>query len=285
MTSATGQRRLSGTRTSRSGSRAAWSETASVNCGPSAVRRRIPGTTPDVETVMWRAPSPNRRRSFSASMAASTRSRLSSGSPMPMNTMLVRRCPAADQPAGRRPHLVDDLGHLEVAPEAELAGRTERAADRAAGLARDAQRVTLARSRPRRVVHQDRLDERPVGQPMERLLGQPAVRLAHLGIGDGVEAERRVERLAQRGRQRPDVGRGLRASPRHTASPIWRARYTGSPRSTSQAVSSSVVRPEIPGRSSRVTSPMLAHDCRRSPDVLAATPPRSCAHRRPAAPR
>ena len=96
--------------------------------------------------------------------------------------------PGRDQPARRDAHLVDDLGHLEVAPEAELAGRAERAADRAAGLARDAQRVALARSGPRRVVHQDRLDEGPVGQPMERLLGQPAIRLAHLGIGDGVEA-------------------------------------------------------------------------------------------------
>ena len=121
-------------------------------------------------------------------MAASTRSRLSSGSPMPMNTMLVSRCPAATSRRDADAHLVDDLGHLEVAPEAELAGRAERAADRAAGLARDAQRVALARSGPRRVVHQDRFDEGPVGQPMERLLGQPAVGLAHLGLGDGVEA-------------------------------------------------------------------------------------------------
>ena len=42
-------------------SRAAWSETASVNCGPSAVSRRMPGTTPEVDTVMCRAPRPNRR--------------------------------------------------------------------------------------------------------------------------------------------------------------------------------------------------------------------------------
>ena len=40
--------------------------------------------------------------------------------------------------------LVDDLGRLEVAAEAELAGRAERAADGAAGLARDAQGVPLA---------------------------------------------------------------------------------------------------------------------------------------------
>ena len=58
MTVATGQRRFNGTSTSRSASRAACSETARVNCGPSAVSRRIPGTTPEVETVMWRAPEP-----------------------------------------------------------------------------------------------------------------------------------------------------------------------------------------------------------------------------------
>ena len=134
--------------------------------------------------------------------------------------------PGRDQPARRRAHLVDDLGHLEVAPEAELAGRTERAADRAAGLARDAQRVALARSGPGRVMHQDRFDEGPVSQPMERLLGQPAIRLAHLGIGDRVEAERRVEGLAQRGRQRPDVGRGAR---HHRATPRRRSGGPGTP--------------------------------------------------------
>ena len=45
--------------------------------------------------------------------------------------------------------LVDDLGGLEVPREAQLAGRAERAADRAAGLARDAQRVPLALAAPR----------------------------------------------------------------------------------------------------------------------------------------
>ena len=59
------------------------------------------GHDPDVDTVMCRAPSPNRRGSFSASTAASTRSRLSNGSPMPMNTMLVRCCPSP--PGAARP--------------------------------------------------------------------------------------------------------------------------------------------------------------------------------------
>ena len=109
---------------------------------------------------MCRAPSPNRRRSLSASIAASTRSRLRSGSPMPMNTMLVRRRLGRETARGEA-DLVHDLGDLEVASEAKLTGRAERAADRTTGLARDAQRVPLARSRPRRIVHQDRLDEGP----------------------------------------------------------------------------------------------------------------------------
>ena len=50
---------------------------------------------PDVETVLCRAPSPNRRVSLSAAIDSSTRSRLRSGSPMPMNTMFVRRLPSA----------------------------------------------------------------------------------------------------------------------------------------------------------------------------------------------
>ena len=53
------------------------------------------------------------------------------------------------EPALRVARLVDDLGDLEVAPEPELARRAERAADRTAGLARDAQRVPLARAAPR----------------------------------------------------------------------------------------------------------------------------------------
>ena len=64
-----------------------------------------------------------------------------------------------DQPAGRVPDLVDDLGGLEVASEPELARRAERAADGAADLARDAQGVPLPGSPPCRVVHQHGLDQ------------------------------------------------------------------------------------------------------------------------------
>ena len=160
---------------------------------------------------MCRAPSPNRRRSLSASMAASTRSRLSSGSPIPMNTMFVSRWPAAVSRRDGEADLVDDLGDLQVAREPELAGRAERAADGAPGLARDAQRVALARARPRRVVHQDRFDERAVGEPVERLLGQAAVGVRELGVGDGVEAERGLQLGAQR---RPAASASRRSSRR-----------------------------------------------------------------------
>src|SRR5919106_6327553 len=50
--------------------------------------------------------------------------------------------------------LVDDLGGLEVATEAELTRRAERAAHGAAGLARDAERVPLALTATSRVVHE-----------------------------------------------------------------------------------------------------------------------------------
>ena len=206
---------------------------------------------------MCRAPSPNRRRSLSASMAASTRSRLSSGSPIPMNTMLVSRWPSAVEAPRREADLVDDLGDLEVAPEPELAGRAERAADGAAGLARDAQRVALARAGPRRVVHQHRFDERAVGQPVERLLGQAAVGFRELGLGDGVEAERGLELGAQR---RPAASASRRSSrscrPTRHRRPGGRGRRARS-RSASHAASASGVSPDNPGRCVRGHRSML----------------------------
>jgi len=47
------------------------------------------------------------------------------------------------QPPRRVPGLVDDLGRVQVAREAELTRGAERAADRAPGLARDAQRAAV----------------------------------------------------------------------------------------------------------------------------------------------
>ena len=156
--------------------------------------------------------------SLSASIAASTRSRLSSGSPMPMNTMLVRRWPSATSRREAKRTWSTISATSRSRPNPSSPGGAERAADRAAGLARDAQGVPFARPGPRRVVHQDRLDERAVAEPVERLLGQPAVGVLQLGVGDGVEAEVGVERLAEGGGQRQElVGRGRSRRPRRAS--------------------------------------------------------------------
>ena len=146
--------------------------------------------------------------SLSASTAASTRSRLSSGSPIPMNTMFGQPLAVGGQAPRGMADLVDDLGGLEVAPEPELAGRAERAADRAAGLARDAQRVPLTAPGACRVVHQDRFDERAVVEPVERLLGQAAVGDPQLGVGRRCRGgrSRRAPRGARRGASRSSAG-------------------------------------------------------------------------------
>ena len=73
-----------------------------------------------------------------------TRSTLSSGSPMPMKTTFVTRRPSGARRRCQKRDLVDDLGGLEVAQEAQLPGGAERAAHRAAGLAGDAHGGALA---------------------------------------------------------------------------------------------------------------------------------------------
>ena len=57
--------------------------------------------------------------------------------------------PEGGQPAAGVAGLVDDLGDVEVAPEAKLAGGAERAAHGAAGLAADAERVRARDAPPR----------------------------------------------------------------------------------------------------------------------------------------
>ena len=160
-----------------------------MNCGPSAVSRRMPGHD-----------ARRRDRDVPRAEAEPARivERLDRGQdPVEVEQRLAHahehdvREPAAfgRQPALGVARLVDDLGDLEVAPEPELAGGTERAADRAAGLARDAQRVPFAGRAARRVVHQHRLDEGAVVEPMEGLLGLAAVGQPDLGVRDRVEPE------------------------------------------------------------------------------------------------
>ena len=126
--------------------------------------------------------------------------------------------------AGRVADLVDDLGGREVAIEAELPGGAERAADGAAALRADAQRVPFARVASGRVVHEDGLDQEAVGEPVEHLLGEPAVGLPDLALDRGVEPERLGELVPQRGRERQDLReRGLPALPggvEHLARPV-----------------------------------------------------------------
>ena len=77
--------------------------------------------------------------------------------------------PLARERVAPEARLVDDLRGREVAPEAQLPGGAERAADGAAGLARDAQRRALATRAARRVAHEDRLDDPAVVEAVERL--------------------------------------------------------------------------------------------------------------------
>ena len=177
---------------------------------------------------MWRAPRPNRRwivqRVDRLQDPVEVQERLAHAHEHDVREALVVRGEAA----GGVADLVDDLGRLEVAREAQLAGRAERAADGAAGLARDAQRVPLALGAARRVVHEHRLDEGAVGQPMQRLLGQAAVGEADLRVGDRVEPERRVELVAEGGRQRAGVRRPMsRFRPRSRRRPGGRDRPAG----------------------------------------------------------
>ena len=149
-----------------------------------------------------------------------------------------------------------------------------------------------------RVVHQHRLDERAVVEPVERLLGQAAVGRPELGVGDGVEAERGLERR----RGGPPAASASRRSSATVAAPhgvgdlagaVGGLAALGQPR----ARASSGVRPDRPGRGRSGWSrrSMLAHAGSRSAghDGAADDPgpaaqelrPTASACRRPAGPR
>ena len=68
----------------RSSPSAAWSDIASRTPSPDSASARMPGITPEVETVMWRMPRLRSFGSFSILMDLSTASVLRNGSPMPM---------------------------------------------------------------------------------------------------------------------------------------------------------------------------------------------------------
>jgi hypothetical protein len=153
--SSIGKRRLSGTNTSRSSSFAAWSEMAS-RTGTAWPSSAIFGATPAVDTVMRRGASANASGWVSTRIAWTTLFKLSSGSPMPMNTTCVRTLPSAASSSCRVQRLVDDLVGAQVAAEAHPAGRAERAVEAAADLRRDAQGL------PARLGNDHRFDLRAV---------------------------------------------------------------------------------------------------------------------------
>ena len=115
--------------------------------------------------------------------------------------------------------LVDDLRRREVAPEAHLPGRAERARERAAGLRGDADRAPSVA-----VAHEHGLDRMAVGGAEERL--HRAVRCLRLAL-DRERRERHLvgERLPEAGGQvghRVVAGRAPRRPVPDLAGPVRR---------------------------------------------------------------
>ena len=156
------------------------------------------------------------------------------------------------EPAGGVADLVDDLGGLEVAPEPELAGGAERAADRAAGLARDAQRVPLARAGrgPGSASGRD-----SISAPSASRWSAFSVRPPSADVGARCRrpcrsGSRASSAVAERRRQRPDLVGSVDAAVRPDRVGDLAGAKAGSPRSATQAASSSgVERRTRPGRS------------------------------------
>ena len=233
---------------------------------------------------MWRAPSPNRRavveRLDGGQDAVEVEQRLAH----PHEHDVGQPAAVRDEAAGGVADLVDDLGHLEIAPETELAGGAEGAADGAPGLARDAQRVPFARSRPGRVVHEHGLDQGAVAEAVKGLLGQAAVGTAELGVGDGIEPVGGSQLGAQRGRQGPHFVERSRAPAPYAngdlAGAIRGHLALGQPGREHIRRQAGDAGPGISGHGW-----MLAQRCRRSPRARAGTRPTAFDDRRPAAPR
>ena len=206
-------------------SRAAWSETASVNCGPSAVSRRIPGTTPrgrDRDVARPEAePRPVVQRRDGLEDAVEVEQRLAHAHEHDVRQPLVRR-QASRRAALRTWSRISAVSRSRSKPE--LAGRAERAADGAAGLARDAQRVplALAAAAPGSASAPTRRARRPTA-------GAAPSRSARRRPG-GSPCRRRCRTGTQRPARRGAAAGSVRASaadvalPPQIASATWRAR-------------------------------------------------------------
>ncbi len=133
---------------------------------------------PDVDSVTRRRDRPYALSSSMRRSAGTTLSKLASGSPMPIITTLVMggatllhprtRNPVREQGAIGVPQLPDDLAGRQVAVEALLAGRAERAVERAACLRRDAQRAAVVLGDVDRL---HRVAVAGVEQPLARAVG------------------------------------------------------------------------------------------------------------------
>ena len=160
------------------------------------------------------------------------------------------------EPARGVADLVDDLGDLEVAPEPELAGGAERAADGAAGLARDAQRVPLARRRRGPGSASARDSMRAPSSSRWRAFSVRPPSATRSSVSSTVSSRKsRVERArgAAAGSVRIVGGVGRRRRP---SRPRRRSGGRGTPARpapATHAASSSGVSPERPGRASVVT--------------------------------
>ena len=162
---------------------------------PSAARSPAPSRPSRSSVRRWVMP-----MSGSRSQASSTASRVHHRLAHAHEDEVVDRLGAAEVE-----HLVEDLGGGQIAPEPHLAGRAERAGQRAARLRRDADRAALVA-----IAHQHRLDRPAVGGAEQRLDGAVA-RKAPLG-----ERERR-ERDAASSSRAQLVGRW--SSPRSRGRP------------------------------------------------------------------
>ena len=197
-----------------------------------AVRRLMPGTSPTVDTVRWRAPMP--RSSWRRWTADHMRSKLARGSPIPMNTMFDTRRSPASRRARTTCSTISPAVRWRSKPG--LTGRAEPAGHGTPGLARHAHRGSIG------VVHEDGLDAVAVAK-----VPQPLDRLAVVGGGSGDLGERRrkdgdesmtqgLRHVGQLGRARDPGGtahprpgrRGRRGSPASSlANPSRSRSYRG----------------------------------------------------------
>ena len=124
MSSPSGHLRFTGITCERTSSLAPCRETARRSGLPNSARRRSPGTLPDVEMVMWRAPMLRLCWSMMMVSAGSRLSILARGSPMPMNTRLSTRSPAICSAARICPRISEAV-RLRVKPSRPLAQKRQ----------------------------------------------------------------------------------------------------------------------------------------------------------------